>query len=62
MPNIKTYRIYSRWLAVELRKRGFKIIGTDINEYHPEFIVWIFEDSDALQAAIPELNRAHKHT
>ena len=62
MPNIKTYRIYSRWLAVELRKRGFKIIGTDINEYHPEFTVWIFEDSDALQAAIPELNRVHKHT
>lgn len=62
MPNIKTYRIYSRWLAVELRKRGFKIIGTDINEYHPEFTVWIFEDSDALQAAIPELNRAHKRT
>lgn len=62
MPNIKTYRIYSRWLAVELRKRGFKIIGTDINEYHPEFTVWIFEDSDALQAAIPELNRTHKRT
>jgi len=62
MPNIKTYRIYSRWLAVELRKRGFKIIGTDINEYHPEFTVWIFEDSDALQAAIPELNRMHKRT
>lgn len=62
MPNIKTYRIYSRWLAVELRKRGFKIIGTDINEYHPEFTVWIFEDSDALQAAIPELNRVHKRT
>lgn len=62
MPNIKTYRIYSRWLAVELRKRGFKIIGTDINEYHPEFTVWIFEDSDALQAAIPELNHAHKQT
>lgn len=62
MPNIKTYRIYSRWLAVELRKRGFKIIGTDINEYHPEFTVWIFEDSEALQAAIPELNSARKHT
>lgn len=62
MSNIKTYRIYSRWLAFELRKRGFKIIGTDINEYHPEFTVWIFEDSDALQAAIPELNSARKHT
>ena len=56
----KTYRIYTRWLAVELRKLGFKIIGTDINEYHPEYTVWLFEDSKELQAAIPNLNKTHK--
>lgn len=59
MTNKQIYRIYTRWLAVELRKLGFKIIGTDVNEYHPEFTVWLFEDSPELQAAIPELNKAH---
>ena len=56
----KTYRIYSRWLALALRKQGFKIINTDINEYHPEYTVWIFEDSPELQAAITQLSNTHK--
>ena len=60
MTNTKVYRIYTRWLAVELRKLGFKIVGTDVNEYHPEYTVWLFEDSEALQAAIPKLNIQHK--
>ena len=60
MPNNQTYRIYTRWLAVELRKLGFKIISTDINEYHPEYTVWIFENNEKLQAAITELNKEHK--
>ena len=60
MTNKQIYRIYTRWLAVELRKLGFKIVGTDVNEYHPEFTVWLFEDSEELQAAIPSLNKAHK--
>ena len=38
------YRVYTRWLAYELRKQGFPIIKTEINKYHPQFDVWIFED------------------
>lgn len=53
----QTYRIYTRWLAVELRKLGFKIISTDINEYHPEYTVWVFENNQKLQAAISELTQ-----
>ena len=60
MTEIKTYKIYTRWLALALRKQGFKIIRTDINEYHPQFDVWIFEDSEELQAAISTLNKNHK--
>jgi hypothetical protein len=56
----KTYRIYSRWLALALRKKGFKIVNTDINEYHPEYTVWIFENSPELQAAITQLSNTHK--
>ena len=60
MTNNQTYRIYTRWLAYALRKQGFKIIGTDINEYHPEYTVWLFEDSSNLQAAITQLSKTHK--
>lgn len=59
MANKNTYRIYTRWLAYELRKLGFKIVGTDINEYHPEYTVWLFEDSQELQQAIPNLTKQH---
>ena len=62
MSNNQTYRIYTRWLAVELRKLGFKIISTDINEYHPEYTVWIFENSQKLQQAIPNLTKQHQHS
>ena len=62
MTNNQAYRIYTRWLAYELRKQGFKIIDTDINEYHPEYTVWVFEDSNELQAAITKLNNQHKRS
>ena len=58
MSNNQTYRIYTRWLAVELRKLGFKIISTDVNKYHPEYTVWVFENSQKLQAAISKLTKA----
>lgn len=60
MPERKIYKIYTRWLAYELRKLGFKILGTDINEYHPEYTVWLFEDSEELQHAIPNLTKQRK--
>ena len=46
------YRVYTRWLAVELRRKGFKIISTDINENHPQFDVWLFDDTPELHQAI----------
>lgn len=56
----KIYKIYTRWLAVELRKLGFKIIRTDINEYHPQFDVWVFEDTEELHQAILKLTTVRK--
>lgn len=52
-----TYRIYTRWLAVSLRKEGFKMIATDVNEYHPKYDVYIFENSASLQEAITRLTK-----
>lgn len=56
----KTYRIYTKWLAVALRREGFKIIGKDVNERIPELDVWIFENKDGLQEAIPRLVETHR--
>ena len=44
--------IYSRRLALELRKQGFKMIGTGINENFPQYNTYIFEDDEKLQDAI----------
>ena len=60
MNEIKIYKVYTRWLALELRKLGFKIIGTDINEYHPQFDVWLFKDTEELHKAILKLTIARK--
>lgn len=48
----KEYTIYSKWLAYELRKQGFRLIRTDINPNFPQYICWVFEDSEDLQIAI----------
>ena len=57
---IKTYPIYSRWLAYELRKKGFQIIRTEVNKFHPEFTVWIFKDDAELQLAITKITHSRK--
>ena len=41
----KIFRVYTRRIAYELRKQGYKIIGTEINEFHPEFTIWLFEET-----------------
>ena len=44
--------IYSKWLAYELRKQGFRIIRTEINPNHPNLDCWVFENNTDLQIAI----------
>lgn len=55
-----TYRIYTRWVAVALRRLGFKILYVDVNEYHPEFDVWVFKNTDAFQKALTEITTKKK--
>lgn len=40
--------IYSKWLAYELRKLGFKIIRTDINPNFPQYDIYVFENTPRL--------------
>ena len=49
--------IYSKRLALELRKRGFKIIATGINENYPQYNTYIFNDTAELRQAIAEITK-----
>lgn len=56
------FRVYTRWVAYELRKKGFKIIDTDINEYHPQFTVWIFEETKEFLQAFEQISKSRKRS
>lgn len=49
--------IYSKWLAYELRVRGFNLLRTGVNENFPQYNTWVFEDTVELQKAITELTQ-----
>jgi hypothetical protein len=51
------YTIYAKWLALALRKQGFRIIRTEINENYPQYDTYIFENSVDLQIAITHLTK-----
>ena len=37
--------IYTKWLAYELRKLGFRIIRVEVNPNKPQFDCYVFEDT-----------------
>jgi hypothetical protein len=49
--------IYSKWLALELRKCGFRILKTGINENFPQYNTYIFEDTQELAKEITKLTK-----
>lgn len=49
--------IYSKWLAYELRKLGFKILRTDINPNFPQYDVYVFEETPRLLQELSRLTR-----
>lgn len=44
--------IYSKRLALVLRKQGFELLRTGINENFPQYNTYIFKDDEKLQDAI----------
>ena len=47
--------VYTRRIALALRKEGFNIIRTDINPTHPQFECWVFKKTKELVAAFERL-------
>lgn len=58
MPN--TYIIYTKWVAFELCKQGFRILRTQKNKKFPDLDIYVFEDSPELQAAITNITTSQK--
>lgn len=55
----KTKRIFQRWMAFELRKAGFPIIGTEPNSANPKYNIYIFQETPALLACLTQLTTQH---
>lgn len=51
----KTKKIFKRSIALDLRNRGFKIVGTEPNKCKPQFDVYLFEDTDEFEKALAEV-------
>ena len=51
----KEYIVYTKWLALALRKQGFKLLGIGINERFPQYDTYIFEETEELHNAIYDL-------
>lgn len=49
--------IYTRWLAVELRRQGFPILRTEVNPNRPQFDCWVFEETAELISALLALTK-----
>lgn len=57
---MREYTIYSKWLALALRKQGIRFIRAEINPHFPQFYCWVFEDTEKLQEAIRFLTTQRK--
>lgn len=49
------YKVFSKSIAIKLRKKGFKIIKTEPNYKKPEFDVYFFRDTPEFRKAFNEI-------
>lgn len=54
-PADEYFRIYARRMALALRKEGFEIYGTEVNERFPQFNVYLFKDTPEFRQAFYDL-------
>lgn len=52
------YRVFTKKLANKLCRKGFKIIGTELNNQKPWLYVYVFEDTEELREAVKQLKEA----
>ena len=55
MTNQKTFKVFTKKLANTLCKKGYKVVGTAINNEKPWLNVFLFEDTEQLRNEIKTL-------
>lgn len=45
--------IYTKKLAYQLRKNGFKLLRVEVNKNFPQYNTYVFEDSAELRKRMP---------
>ena len=58
MTNYK--KVFTRWIAVELRKQGFNIIDVEPNHKKPQLDVYIFQDTPEFKQAFDNIKYLNK--
>ena len=53
----KEKTIYTKWVAYELRKKGFPIVRVDINPNKPQFDCWVFAETEDFINAFTAVTR-----
>lgn len=56
-----TKTIYTTWVALALREKGFKILRTRPNPNHPQFDCWDFEVNAEFEKALSDITRTRKN-
>ncbi len=49
--------IYSKKMAIYLRKLGFRIESVEVNPFKPEFSMWLFKDTPELRDAMSKYSK-----
>lgn len=56
----KIYTVYSRWIYIELIKKGFIPVQMRQNPRKPEFDCWDFEDTNEFRVALTLVSQGKK--
>lgn len=57
---MKEKTVYTKWIAYELRKQGFKFLRADINPNFPQYYCYVFEDSKELRETMDALSKSRR--
>lgn len=55
------FRIYSKRLAHQLCRQGFQMLRSEINNYKPWLLVYVFQYSPELASAVEEYQEQNRN-
>lgn len=55
------YKVFTLRVARELQNRGFKLLGTEPNINHPDYKVFVFENTLNIIKAVTEIKNIIKN-